>query len=92
MLGKTDTSLVKKLQTTSDVPHLDTKALIQKLEEVAKSVDLDVSTILTEQIKYPVFGSVRSWNPKNTPPDTKSPEIQQSKGLLRHCEEFDSFF
>ena len=36
VLGKTDASLVKKFLTTSDAPHLDTKALIQKLDEVAK--------------------------------------------------------
>ena len=70
----------------SDAPHLNTKALIQKLDEVAKTVDLDVSTILEEQMKDPVLGKVRSWIRKNTPPDTKSPEIQQSKGLLRYCQ------
>ena len=41
---KTDASLVKKLIRTSDAPPLDTKALIQKLDEVAKAVDLGVST------------------------------------------------
>ena len=83
VLGKTDASLVQKLLTTSDAPHLDTKALIQKLDDVAKTVGLDVSTILAEQIKDPVLGTVRSWIRKNTPPDTKSAGIQQSKGLLR---------
>ena len=42
VLGKTEASLVKKLLTISDAPHLDTKALIRKLDEVAKTVDLDV--------------------------------------------------
>ena len=84
VLRKPDALLIKKLLTTSDAPHLDTKALIQKLDDVAKTVDLDVSTILAEQIKDPVPGTVRSWIRKNTPPDTKSPEIQQSKGLLRY--------
>ena len=36
VLGKTDVSLVKKFLTASDAPHLNTKALIQKLDEVAK--------------------------------------------------------
>ena len=45
VLGKTDASLVQKCLTVSDAPHLITKALIQKLDEVAKTVDLDVSTI-----------------------------------------------
>ena len=89
MLGNTDASLFKKFLTTSDAPHLDTKALIQKLDEVAEAVDLYVSTILGEQMKDPVPGTVRSWIRKNTPPDTKSPEIQQSKGLLRYYQEFN---
>ena len=89
VLGKTDALLVKKFLSTSDAPHLDTKALIQKLDEVAKTVDLNASTILEEQTKDPVHGTVRYWIRKNTPPDTKSPEIQQSKGLLRYCQEFN---
>ena len=89
VLGKTDASLAKKCITASDAPHLDTKALIQKLDEVAKTVDLDVSTILKEQLKDPLLGTVRSWIRKNTSPDVKSPKIQQPKGLLRYCQEFD---
>ena len=80
VLGKTDASLVKKFLTTSDAPHLDTKALIQKLDKVAKTVDLDVSTILEEQMKHPVLGTVRSWVRKNTTPDIKSPEYNSLKG------------
>ena len=57
VLGKTNASLVKKFLTTSDAPHLDAKAIIQKLDEVARTVDLDVSTILAEQKKYPVLGT-----------------------------------
>ena len=60
VLGKTDASFVKKFLTTPDAPHLDTKALIQKLDEFAKTVDLDVSTILEEQLKDPVLGTVPS--------------------------------
>ena len=89
VLGKTDASLAKKCLTASDAPHLNTRALIQKLDEVAKTVDLDVSTILEEQMKDPVLRTVRSWIRTNTPRDPKSPEIQQSKGLLRYCQEFN---
>ena len=89
MLGKTDASLFRKFLTIFDAPHLNNKALIQKLDEVAKTVDLDISTILVEQMKKPMLGTVRSWTRKNTPPDTKSPEIQQSKGLPRYCQDFD---
>ena len=82
VLGKIDASLVKKILTTSDAPHLDTKALIQKLDEVAKTVDLDVSTILAEQMKDPVLGLYGLGFPK-------TPEIQQSQGHLQYCQEFD---
>ena len=44
VLGKVDPSLAKKPLTTSETT--DTKALIAKLDEVAESADLDVSTLL----------------------------------------------
>ena len=89
VLGKFDTSLTKKALTATEAPHLDTKALIAKLDEVSKVVDLDISTILAEQIEDPVLGIVRSWIRKGNLPDVKTPEIQQSKGLLRYCQERD---
>ena len=89
VLGKVDTSLAKKPLTVTEAPHLDTKSLIAKLDDVAKIVDLDISTILVEQIKDPVLGTVRSWIRKGISPEPKTPEIQQSKGLLRYCQEFD---
>ena len=66
-----------------------TRALLSKLGEVAKSVNLDIFTILAEQIKDPVLGTARSWISKQISPNVKSPEIQQSKGLLRYCQEHD---
>ena len=89
VFGKIDASLAKKTLTATEAPHLDTKSLIAKLDEVAKTIDLDVSTKLAEQIKDPVLGTVRSWIRKGTLPEPKDPEIQQSKGLLRYCQEFD---
>ena len=77
VLGKIDASLGKKPLTVTEPPHLDTRALISKLDEVAKRVDLDVSTILTEQIKDPVLGTVRSWIRNQISPNVKSAEIQQ---------------
>ena len=68
---------------------MDTKSLIAKLDDVAKTVDLDISTILAEHIKDPVLGTVRSWIRKGISAEPKTPEIQQSKGLLRYCQEFD---
>ena len=89
VLGKFDTSLAKKPLTATEAPHLDTKSLIAKLYEVAKTIDLDVSTILAEQIRDTVLGTVRSWFRKGISPEPKTPEIQQSKGLSRYCQEFD---
>ena len=68
VLGKTYVSLAQKLLRFSDSPHLNTKASIQKLDEVAKAVDFDVSTILVEQFKDPVLGAVCSWIRTNAPP------------------------
>ena len=83
VLGKIDASLPRKTLTATEAQHLDTKSSIAKLDDVAKTVDLDVSKILAEQIKDPVLGTVRSWIRKGTSPEPKTPEIQQSKGLLR---------
>ena len=57
VLGKSDASLVKKTLIVTEPPHLDTKSIFTKLD-VAKTVDVDVSTILDEQIKDPVHGTV----------------------------------
>ena len=89
VLGKIDASLAKKTLTAREAPHLDTKYLTAKLDDVPKTVDLDVSTILAEQFNDPVLGTVRSWLHKAISPEPKIPEIQQSKGLLRYCQEFD---
>ena len=89
VLGKMDASLAKVPVTANEVPHLDSKSLSAKLDDVAKTVDLDVSAILAEQIKDPVLGIVRSWLRKGVSPEAKSHDIQQSKGLLRYCEDFD---
>ena len=88
VLEKIDASLAKKPLTATEAPHLDTKSVFAKLVDVAKIIDLDVSTILAEQIKDPVLGTVRSWIRKGTSLEPKTPEIQQSKGLLRFCQEF----
>ena len=88
-MGETDASLAKKQLTATEAPHLDTKSLIAKLDGVAKTVDLDISTTVAEQIKDPVLGTVRSWLRKVISPEAKSPDIQQSKGLLRQCQEFN---
>ena len=79
VLGKVDASLAKKPLTVNEAPHLDTKSLIAKLDEVAKTVDLDISTILAEQIKDPVLGTVRSWIRKGISPEPKTPRFNNQK-------------
>ena len=88
VLGKIGASLAKKPLTASEAPHLDTKSLIAKLDEVAE-IDLDMPTILAEQSKDPFLGTVKSWIRKGTSPGPKAPEIQQSKGLFPFCQELD---
>ena len=66
-----------------------TQDLITKLDDVSKVVDLDVPTILQEQLKDPLLSFVRSWIEKNLSPDLRAPEIRQSKSLLRYGQELD---
>ena len=84
-----DTLLAKRTLSAASAPHLRTQNLITKLDDVAKVVDLDVPTILQEQLKDPVLSIVRSWIERNTPPDLRAPEIRQSKGLLSYGQELD---
>ena len=89
VISDTDTLLAKKIPSAAAAPHLQTQNLITKLDDVAKVVDLDVSTILQEQLKDPVLSIVRSWIPGNLSPDLRAPKIRQSKGLLRYRQELD---
>ena len=75
--------------TAFEAPLLDTNALFAKPDNVAKTIDLDVSTMFAEQIKDPVLGTIRSGIRKGISPEPKSPRIQQSKGLLRYYQEID---
>ena len=83
VLGKIDASIAKRPLTATEAPHLDTKSLTAKLDDVAKTINLDVSTILAEQTKDPVLGTVTSWIRKGTSPEPKATETKQSRGLIR---------
>ena len=89
VLGNIDASLAKKMRTPTESLNLDTESSIAKRDDVAKTVDLHVCTMLAEQIKDPVLGTVRSWLRKGISPEATSPEIQQSEGSLQYCQEFD---
>ena len=68
---------------------MDTNSLIAKLHDVAKTIDFDVSTILSEQNKGQVLGTVRSGIQKGTSFEPKTAEAQQWKGLSRYGQDFD---
>ena len=72
---KFDASLAEKTLTATETSNLDMKELIMKLVDVAETVDIDFSTILTEKTKDPVYGTVRSWLRKGIPPEAQSPEF-----------------
>ena len=92
ILGKIDETHAKKTLTATEAPHWDTKSLIGKLDNVAKTDDLDVSTILAEQIKDPVLGLVRSWIRKGISPQLKAAEIQQSKHFYEIAKNSTDFY
>ena len=89
LISDPNTLLVKKTLSATAAPHLKTQDLITKLNDVAKVLNLDVPTILQEQLRDPVLSIVRSWIQGNLSPDLRAPEIRQSKGLLRYGQELD---
>ena len=78
VLGKTDASLPKTL-TATDAPHLDTKTLIAKLDDNAKTIILHVSTILAEQIEDPVLEQLDHGSEKELHPSPKVPRSNNQK-------------
>ena len=76
VISDPDTLLAKKTLSAAAVPNLRTQDLITKLDDIAKVVDLDVPTILQEQLKDPVLKLVRSWIERNTSPKLRAPEIR----------------
>ena len=89
VISDPDTLLTKTTLSATANPHLRTQDLITKLDDVAKIVNLDVPTILQEQLKDPVLSIVRSWIEETHSPDLRAPDIRQSKGLLRYGQELD---
>ena len=92
VMRKTDVSPAMKTLTATEASHLNPKGVIKKLDEIAETVDLDVSTTLEEQFKDPVPGIVWSWLRTATTSQAKSTEIQQSNGFFRYCQKFDRVF
>ena len=74
--------LLNKSLDAEQFPHVDTKDLLQKLSDCSKIADLDIPTLVAEQINDPELQVVRCWVRNHNKPTTKTPEIQQSKALL----------
>ena len=66
--------------------------MFTKLAQVARVVDFDVSTILQEKLKDPVLSVLPSRLSVGVSLDPGAPEIRQSKGLFRHCQELYRLF
>ena len=73
-------------------PEVDTKELIQKLGDFATTADLDVTTLVEEQLNVPVLRKVRSWIKKSDKRPTKTHDINQSKALLSYFNRFEQLF
>ena len=84
--------LLNKSLDAEQFPHVDTKDLLQKLSDYSKIADLDITTLVAEQINDPVSQVVRSWVRNNNKPTTKTPERQQSKALLSYFNNFNQLF
>ena len=80
ILGEIDASLDKKTLTVTEAPHLDTKPVIAKLDVFAKTIDLDVSRILAEQMKDTILGTVGSWLRKRTLLRQNHPRFNNPRG------------
>ena len=69
VISDPDTLPAKKTLPAAAAPHLRTQDFITKLVDVAKVVDLDVPSILIEQLEDPVLSIVRSWIEGSVFPD-----------------------
>ena len=92
ILQKVGRPLLNKSLDPEQFPHVDTKDLLQKLSAYSKVADLDIPTLVAEQINDPVLQVVRSRVRNQNKPTTKTPKIQQSKALLAYFNNFNHFF
>ena len=76
-------------KTTMRKQKTSARELIGQLDKISKEAELNVTTILQEQINDPVLRVVRQWIKTGNKPTPKSPELQHSKGLMRYFQEFD---
>ena len=89
---KVERPLLNKSLDAEQFPNIDTKDLLPKLSDYYKIADLDITTLVAEQITDPVLQVAQSWVRNDNKPTTKTPEIQQSKALLSYFNNFNQLF
>ena len=87
-----DKPILKKLISFEFFPHVDTSDLIQKLSDFARESDLDLQTLLQEQLNDHVLQVVRKWFKTSDTRPQKTPDINQSKALLSYYNKFEQLF
>ena len=73
-------------------PHVDTSDLIKELNAFPREADLDVQTLLEEQLNDPVLQVVRKKIKTSDTRPQKTPDINQSKALLSYYNKFEQLF
>ena len=73
-------------------PHVDTSDVIQKLSDFARNADLDIQTLLEEQLNDHVLQVVCKWIETSDTKPQKTPDINQSKALLSYYNKFEQLF
>ena len=87
-----DKPILKKPISFELFPHVDTPDLIQKLSDFARDADLDIQTLLEEQLNDPVLQVVRKWIKTSDTRPQKTPDVNQSKALLSYYNKFEQLF
>ena len=79
VLGKIDASLAKKPITTTEAPHLDTKSLIAKVDDVAKTIDLTCLRYWQNKLKTQSLEQLDHGFEKELHPNLKLPKFNNQK-------------
>ena len=87
-----DKPILKKPISFELFPHVDTSDLIQKLSDFARDADLDLQTLLEEQLNDPVLQVVRKWIKTSDTKPQELPDNNQSKALLSCYNKFEQLF
>ena len=87
-----DKPILKKPISFELFPHADRSDLIQRLSDFARDADLDIQTLLEEQLNDLVLQVVRKWIKTSDTRPQKTPNINQSKALLSYYNKFEQLF